>query len=65
MCNNLGKIDRTLRILVGIALLYMAIMGMYTPYTWIGVIPLLTGVLSSCPLYSILGLNTKCSSKTD
>ena len=63
MCNNLGKIDRALRILAGIVLLYMAFMGMYTPYTWIGVIPLLTGVLASCPIYAILGLKTKCSTK--
>ncbi len=63
MCNNLGKLDRALRILAGIVLLYMAIMEMYTPYTWIGVVPLLTGVLASCPLYGLLGLNTKCSTK--
>jgi hypothetical protein len=63
MCNNLGKLDRALRILAGIVLLYMAIMDIYTPYTWIGVIPLLTGVLASCPLYGILGIKTKCSTK--
>lgn len=59
MFNNLGTVDRVLRILIGIALLYMAVMDMYTPYTWIGVVPLLTAVFSSCPLYKLIGFSSK------
>lgn len=59
MCNNLGKIDRTVRILAGIILLYMALMQLYTPYTWIGIVPLLTGALGFCPVYKLLGINRK------
>ena len=58
---NVGGIDRALRIIVGIALL--ALFFIYPDASWrywtlIGIIPLATGLMSSCPLYSILGLST-------
>ena len=63
MSTNVGGIDRVLRIVIGLALIAYAIpLGM--PKTgwnwvgWIGVIPLLTAVVGSCPLYSLLGINT-------
>lgn len=58
MSRNEGRLDRALRIIVGLVLIVMALRGMYTPWTWIGVVPLLTGALGMCPLYSILGINT-------
>ena len=56
-----GSIDRGLRILVGLALL--AAFFVYPEASWrywtlIGVVPLLTGLVGSCPLYSILGIST-------
>ena len=58
---NVGGIDRILRIVVGVALL--AAFFLYPDASWrywtlIGIIPLATGLLSTCPLYSILGLST-------
>jgi hypothetical protein len=57
-------IDRVLRVIVGLALIAIAlgfIMPEYqTPWAWIGVIPLATGLFGTCPVYSMLGLNT-CS----
>lgn len=58
MARNEGTVDRALRVIVGLVLIIMAARGMYTPWTWIGVVPLLTGVLSVCPLYSLLGIST-------
>ncbi len=58
MARNEGTIDRALRVVVGIVLIVMAVRGMYTPWTWIGVVPLLTGLVGMCPLYSVLGVNT-------
>jgi Protein of unknown function (DUF2892) len=58
MTRNEGQIDRMLRIIAGLALLYLAITGQYTPWTWIGVVPLLTGLIGWCPAYSLLGINT-------
>ena len=58
---NVGGIDRVLRIIVGLALL--AAFFLYPDASWrywtlIGIIPLATGLLSTCPIYSILGLST-------
>ncbi|MFN4021713.1 MAG: DUF2892 domain-containing protein [Hydrogenophilus thermoluteolus] len=58
MKTNVGGIDKILRIAVGAILLVLAIMGIGTPWTWIGVVPLVTGLVGFCPLYTILGMNT-------
>jgi Protein of unknown function (DUF2892) len=65
MTTNIGGIDRTLRIIVGIALLAWALFGPAGSYGWIGYIgiaPLLTALLGWCPAYSLVGLNT-CPAK--
>ena len=58
MTRNEGSLDRVARVALGIVLLVMALRGLYTPWTWIGVVPLLTGLVGTCPLYSVLGINT-------
>ena len=62
MTSNIGNIDRFLRIIVGLALISAAL-GVYgtayqTAWGWIGLIPLATGVLGTCPLYVMLGIRT-------
>ncbi|MBL4747708.1 MAG: DUF2892 domain-containing protein [Magnetovibrio sp.] len=72
MQNNVGNLDKVLRIILGLALLSYAILpkfGMmpntgYNYTGWIGIIPLGTALLGTCPLYSILGIKT-CSAPTD
>jgi hypothetical protein len=62
---NVGSIDRGLRIVVGLALLAGFFLNRRT-YSWlylIGIVPLATGLIRSCPLYSLLGLNTCPASK--
>lgn len=59
--NNVGGIDRILRIVVGLALLAGFFLNADATYRWaylIGIVPLLTGLMGSCPAYSIFGLNT-------
>lgn len=58
MSRNEGSIDRVLRVLVGIVLLALVFVGPKTPWGWVGVVPLLTGLVGMCPLYSLLGINT-------
>ena len=58
MKTNVGRIDKILRIVVGIALIAMAALGVVGAWGWIGVVPLLTGLLGTCPAYSLLGMNT-------
>ena len=55
---NEGNIDRALRIIVGLVLISMVFFGLKTNWGWIGLIPLITGIVGSCPVYSVLGLNT-------
>lgn len=61
---NVGGIDRPLRIVVGLALVALAATGTIGLWGWIGVVPLVTGAVGFCPLYSLLGLNTCPSSKS-
>jgi hypothetical protein len=58
MTRNEGTIDRALRIIAGLVLLSLVFIGPQTPWGWIGIVPLVTGLLGNCPVYSILGINT-------
>lgn len=60
---NVGGLDRIARILAGLVLLALTLTGTIGVWGWIGVVPLATGLLSTCPLYSVLGFNT-CPMKT-
>jgi len=55
---NVGGIDRILRIVAGVVLIILAIFGIGSPWTWIGVVPLATGLLGWCPAYTLFGLRT-------
>ncbi|TCP63295.1 DUF2892 family protein [Rhodovulum bhavnagarense] len=59
---NVGGIDRISRIIVGVGLIagfFLNDSDSVLRYAyWLGVIPLATGVLATCPLYSIVGIKT-------
>lgn len=57
---NEHPIDRLLRIVLGVTLLGLVFFGPQTPWGWLGLVPLFTGLVGSCPLYTVLGLRT-CS----
>ena len=59
--NNVGTIDRVIRALIGIAALVAFFMLPDAGWRWwllIGIVPLATAMIGSCPIYSILGLST-------
>lgn len=58
MTRNEGQTDRTLRIIAGLILIALVFVGPQTPWGWVGLVPLVTGLVGYCPLYSLLGLNT-------
>ena len=58
MKTNVGGIDRVLRIIVGLALIALAATGTVGVWGWIGVVPLLTGLIRWCPLYPLLGISS-------
>jgi hypothetical protein len=55
---NEHPVERVLRVALGVALLAMAFVGPKTPWGFLGVVPLATGLLGNCPLYSVFGFST-------
>jgi hypothetical protein len=58
MTRNVGGLDRGLRIVAGLLLLAL---GWFGPLGWwglVGLVPLATALVGSCPAYTLLGLNT-------
>lgn len=62
MKSNVGGIDRTLRIVAGLALIGLAATGTVGMWGWVGVVPLATGAIGWCPPYALFGWNT-CATK--
>lgn len=55
---NIGTIDRSLRIVVGLLLIGLSLTGVIGVWGWIGLVPLATGIFRFCPLYTLLGIKT-------
>ena len=55
---NVGKTDRIIRIVVGLALLSLVFIGPQTLWGLIGIVPLATAFINFCPAYKLLGMNT-------
>ena len=55
---NEGTIDRALRIVAGIGVLSLAFVGPQTPWGYLGIVPLATGLIGWCPVYALLRINT-------
>ena len=55
---NEHTVDRALRVIVGLALLSIVFVGPQTLWGLLGLVPLATGLLGTCPLYTVLGIST-------
>lgn len=62
---NEGNADRILRVMVGLGLLSLVFVGPKTLWGLLGLIPLTTGSLGICPIYSLLGVNTCASGECE
>lgn len=60
---NEGTLDRALRVAVGLLLLALVFVGPQTLWGWLGLVPLVTGLVGFCPIYRLLGVNT-CGMQT-
>lgn len=58
MTSNVGKWDRNLRIVMGLALLSLVFVGPQTLWGLIGLVPLVTGLARFCPVYRVAGVST-------
>lgn len=57
---NEHNVDRGIRVVAGLGLLSLVWIGPQTPWGWVGLVPLVTGLVGSCPLYRLFGIST-CS----
>jgi hypothetical protein len=55
---NLSIADRTIRVLAGLAVLSLVFVGPETAWGYLGLVPLVTGLVGRCPLYTVLGVST-------
>ena len=62
MQTNEGGMDRIARVVAGLVLIGLAATGTVGVWGWLGIVPLATGAIGWCPLYTLLGINT-CSTK--
>jgi len=60
---NEGAFDRILRVIGGVVILALAFVGPKTPWAYLGLIPLVTGVVGFCPLYALVGLSTRAAKR--
>ena len=55
---NEGGLDRTLRVVAGLALIALTLSGSIGVWGWVGLVPLATGAIGWCPLYTLFGWNS-------
>ncbi len=58
MTRNEGTLDRVARVVLGLILLSLTVVGPQTMWGLVGLIPLLTGLVGYCPIYKLLGFDT-------
>ena len=63
MAKDVGGIDRSVRIVAGLVLIGIALAGV-SPWGWVGIVPLATGLMGWCPPYAIFGMST-CKTKSE
>jgi len=60
---NTHRVERVARVVIGVVLILLVFIGPKTPFGWLGIVPLVTGLVGSCPLYTLFGFST-CARKT-
>lgn len=66
MKRNVGDTERVIRVVLGLAITSLAVIGPATPWALLGLIPVATGLMGWCPPYAIFGINTcKLKDKTE
>ncbi len=60
--NNEHTVERVIRVVLGLAIVSLVFVGPQTPWAWLGLAPVVTGLAGSCPLYTLFGIST-CSMK--
>ena len=60
---NVGTPDRIVRIVAGLVLIGLAGAGAIGLWGYLGIVPVLSGLVRVCPAYSLLGIGTRSTSE--
>ena len=64
MNKNIHPVERAVRVIVGLGIVSLAFVGPQSPWAWLGLVPVATGLIGWCPPYALLGISTcKTTSK--
>lgn len=58
MKTNIHKIERVIRVVLGLGITSLAFIGPASPWFFLGLILVATGFMGWCPPYALLGINT-------
>ena len=58
MKQNIHNIERVVRVVNGAAIVSLVFVGPQSPWGWLGLVPIATGLLGWCPPYAMLGIST-------
>lgn len=61
MSCNVGKLERIVRVVVGVGLTSLAFFGPENLWFLLGLVPVVTGLVGFCPPYALLGIDTNKS----
>jgi len=64
MKENVGGMDKWIRILAGALFVGLALTGAIGAWGWLGLVPMVTGIFGYCPAYSLFGMST-CPLKSE
>jgi len=56
--NNEHVIERVVRVVAGLGIVSLAFVGPATPWAWFGLVPIITGLAGTCPIYTLFGMST-------
>ena len=55
---NEHTLERVIRVVLGLGIISLAFTGPQTPWAFLGFVPLVTGLVGSCPIYTLFGVST-------
>lgn len=58
MKQNVNNIERVIRVVIGLAIVSLVFVGPQSPWAWLGLIPVATGLIGWCPPYALFGFST-------
>lgn len=58
MKQNIHNVERVVRVVAGLAIVSLVFIGPQTPWGWLGLVPIATGLSGWCPPYALLGIST-------